>query len=251
MQKILCFFLALTMLIPLTACRKNTELDENVLRHLYTQMTATPLVDRMDGSPSNVVLADGKYYTAVHESNYEAFIVEKTADAYEERFYFIVTDENGDASGTIPLALESVNGQTLTARGLFAIPFENGENRFRWYDLTGAVLADASVDTIRPDGGTDKPALSMDNPFAIGALPIAAAENEIAILWGKKLAFYDDTLTMTATLDLPGDSVGIACAESGYYVTYRTENGLTVAEICEHTIVQEYATPAYMNGMNV
>lgn len=251
MRKILCFFLALTMLIPLTACRKNTELDENVLRHLYTQMTATPLVDRMDGSPSNVVLADGKYYTAVHESNYEAFIVEKTADAYEERFYFIVTDENGDASGTIPLALESVNGQTLTARGLFAIPFENGEKRFRWYDLTGAVLADASVDTIRPDGGTDKPALSMDNPFAIGALPIAAAENEIAILWGKKLAFYDDTLTMTATLDLPGDSVSIACADSRYYVTYRTENGLTVAEICEHTIVQEYATPAYMNGMNV
>ena len=34
MRKFLCFFLALTMLIPLTACRKNTESDENILRNL-------------------------------------------------------------------------------------------------------------------------------------------------------------------------------------------------------------------------
>ena len=250
MRKILCFFLALTMLIPLTACRKNTESDENILRNLYTQMTDEPLVDTPDSKSSNVVFADGKYYAAINETNYEAVFVAKTTDTYEEKTYFIVTDENGVVSETIPLTPQSANGWTLTKRGLFAIPFENGENCFRWYDLTGEVLADASLDALRPDGGTDKPSLSTNNSFAISALPIVAAEDEIAMLWGKKLAFYDDTLTMTAVLDLPGDSVDIAYAEGGYYVTYRTGDGLTVAEICDHTIVQEYATPAYMNGIS-
>ena len=96
MRKILCYFLVLTMLIPLTACRENTAEDENILRNLYTQMTDEPLVDTSDSCPSNVVLVDGKYYTVLNETNYEAFIVEKTADAYEEKTCFIVTDENGD-----------------------------------------------------------------------------------------------------------------------------------------------------------
>ena len=139
MRKILCFFLALTMLIPLTACRKNTAADENILQNLYTQVTDEPLVKSMDAIPSNVVFADGKYYVFSREDNREAYLYDKTADAYEEKSYFIVMDENGAVSETIPLALQSVNGQTLTERGLFAIPFENGENHFRWFDLTGAV----------------------------------------------------------------------------------------------------------------
>lgn len=250
MRKILCFFLALTMLIPLTACRKNTAADENILQNLYTQVTDEPLVKSMDAIPSNVVFADGKYYVFSREDNREAYLYDKTADAYEEKSYFIVMDENGAVSETIPLALQSVNGQTLTERGLFAIPFENGENHFRWFDLTGAVLAEFSLDGIRPDGGADKPSLSTNSPFAIGTLPIVAAEDEIAMLWGKKLAFYDDTLTMTATLELPGNSVGITSAHEGYYVTYSTGAGLTITEIRDHAIVREYATPAYMNGAN-
>ena len=96
------------------------------------------------------------------------------------------------------------------------------------------MLAEVSLDGIRPDGGADKPSLSTNSPFAIGALPIVAAEDEIAMLWGKKLAFYDDTLTMTATLELPGDSVGIISVREGYYVTYSTGDGLTIAEIRDH-----------------
>lgn len=153
MRKILCFFLALTMLIPLTACRKNTAADENILQNLYTQVTDEPLVESMDAIPSNVVFADGKYYVFSREDNREAYFYDKTADAYEEKSYYIVMDENGAVSEAIPLALQSVNGQTLTERGLFAIPFENGENRFRWFDLTGAVLAEVSLDGIRPNGG--------------------------------------------------------------------------------------------------
>ena len=37
MRKILCFFLTLATLIQLTACRKNTAADENILQNLYTQ----------------------------------------------------------------------------------------------------------------------------------------------------------------------------------------------------------------------
>ena len=84
MRKILCFFLALTMLIPLTACRKNTAADENILQNLYTQVTDEPLVKSMDAIPSNVVFADGKYYVFSREDNREAYLYDKTADAYEE-----------------------------------------------------------------------------------------------------------------------------------------------------------------------
>lgn len=211
------------------------------------QMTDVPLVDRIAGNISNVVSVDGKYYAVIHETNYEAFIVSKTTETYEEKTYYIVADDTGKVSETIPLALESVNGLLLTERGLFAIPFENGENRFRWYDFTGTVLADTSLDAIRPDGGTSKPSLSAAHPL-FNPLPIASTEDEIAMFWGKKLAFYDDTLTMTATLELPGDSVGIVPADSGYYVTCRTVEGLITMELRDHTIVQEFATPAYMNG---
>ena len=245
MRKILCFFLALTMLIPLTACRKNTESDENILRNLYTQMTDEPLVESMDAVPSNVAFADGKYYVFSRENNREAYFYDKTADAYEEKSYYIVMDENGGAPEKISLSFNN-NVQTLTERGMFVVYHQA---QFQWYSMTGELLMDVPLENVRPDGGANSPSLSTNGVFISGR-SIVAAEDEIAMLWGKKLAFYDDTLTMTAVLDLPGDSVDIAYAEGGYYVTYRTGDGLTVAEIRDHTIVQEYATPAYMNGIS-
>lgn len=239
------FFLALTMLIPLTACRKNTESDENILRNLYTQMTDEPLVESMDAVPSNVAFADGKYYVFSRENNREAYFYDKTADAYEEKSYYIVMDENGGAPEKISLSFNN-NVQTLTERGMFVVYHQA---QFQWYSMTGELLMDVPLENVRPDGGANSPSLSTNGVFISGR-SIVAAEDEIAMLWGKKLAFYDDTLTMTAALDLPVDSVDIAYAEGGYYVTYRTGDGLTVAEIRDHTIVQEYATPAYMNGIS-
>lgn len=250
MRKIFCVFLTLVFLTSLTACRGKNDSGDTLLTNLYTQVSETAIYDTVYNTPSNVVFTEGRYYAFIREDNHNEIYYEKTTDVYEEKMYYSVTDENGNLLDVIPFDVTYVSSKCMTERGLFAAVKENMEWRLHWYGLDGQKLADISCQELRPSSGIDKPAFSENNLFALNQLPVFTGEDEIVMVWGKTVVFYNDMFIETGRLELAGDSVGFMETEDGYFAVYRAEECLKIAHIRSGEVVREYETPVYMNGIS-